>query len=142
MWLHGWGISLFPITTVSTLLSVIIFTGRPFPHPTFTGARGAPKRHQGYNYSYHRAQNSYQLFRKPMIQHYSSIISICHPFQSSPIPLLRVVHFRSVLVLMLQNYKKNCLGVSLTGCFPFPTSMDMHIHIPYQPYGKEDSTWI
>ena len=36
---------MFPKTTVSTLLSVIIFTGRPFPQPTFTGARGAHKRH-------------------------------------------------------------------------------------------------
>ena len=54
----------FPKTTVSTLLSVIIFTGRPFPHPIFTGAGGTHKRHQGYNYSYHRVQNSYQLFRK------------------------------------------------------------------------------
>ena len=42
----------------------IVNTGRPFPHPTFTGARGASKRHQGYNYSYDRAQNSYQLFQK------------------------------------------------------------------------------
>ena len=50
--LHGWGISVFPKTTVSTLLSVIIFTG-------------AHKQHQWYNYSYHRVQNSHQLFRKP-----------------------------------------------------------------------------
>ena len=41
-----------------------------------------------------------------MIRHYSSIISICHPFQPSPIPLLRVVLFRSILFLMLQNYNK------------------------------------
>ena len=41
-----------------------------------------------------------------MIRHYSSIISICHPFQPLPIPLLRVVLFWSVLLLMLQNYKK------------------------------------
>ena len=34
-WLHGWEISVFPKTTVSTLFSVIIFTGRPFPYPTF-----------------------------------------------------------------------------------------------------------
>ena len=50
---------------VSTLLSVIISAGRPFPQPTFTGARGEHKWHQGYNYSYHRVQNSYQLLRKP-----------------------------------------------------------------------------
>ena len=35
-----------------------------------------------------------------MIQHYSSGISICHPFQPSFMPLLRI------LLLMLQNYKK------------------------------------
>ena len=48
-----------------TILSVIIFTARPFPHPTCAGVRGAHKWHQGYNYTYHRALNSYQLFRKP-----------------------------------------------------------------------------
>jgi hypothetical protein len=37
------------------------------PFPTFTGARGAHKRHQGFIYSYHRVQNSYQLFPKPWI---------------------------------------------------------------------------
>ena len=44
---------LFPKTTVSILLSVIIYTGRPFPYHTFTGARGTHKQHQEYNYSYH-----------------------------------------------------------------------------------------
>ena len=38
-------------TTVSTLLSVIIFTGRPLPPPSYTGDRGAHKWHQGYIYS-------------------------------------------------------------------------------------------
>jgi hypothetical protein len=41
-----------------------------------------------------------------MIRHYYFIIFTCHPFQSSPISLLRVVLLRSVLLLMLQNYKK------------------------------------
>ena len=40
-----------------------------------------------------------------MIRHYSSIIFTFHPFQPSPISMLRVVHFRSVLLLILQNYK-------------------------------------
>ena len=40
------------------------FNKLPFSTPTFMGARGAHKRHQGYNYSYQRVQNSYQLFRK------------------------------------------------------------------------------
>ena len=67
-------------------------TGRPFPHRTFTGARGAPKRHQGYIYLYHRAQNWYQLFRKPWFDTIL-LLFLCHPFQPSPIPLLRVVRF-------------------------------------------------
>ena len=70
-----------------TLLSVIIFTG----------ARGANKRHLGYNYSYHWVQNSFQLFQKTIIQHYSSIIFMCPPFQPSCMPLLRVVLSQSVL---------------------------------------------
>jgi hypothetical protein len=37
------------------------FSGRPLPPSSFTGARGAHKRQQGYIYSYHRVQNSYQL---------------------------------------------------------------------------------
>ena len=40
-------------TMVSTLLSVNTFTDCP----SLMGARGAHKRHQGYNYSYHRVQN-------------------------------------------------------------------------------------
>ena len=48
-----------PKTVVTTLLSVIIFTGRPLPPSPFTGARGAHKQHQGYIYSYHRVHNSY-----------------------------------------------------------------------------------
>jgi hypothetical protein len=73
---------LFPKTTVSTLLSVIIFTGRSFPHHTFKGARGAHKRHQGYNYSYHWVQNSYQLFQKPW---FDTILLL---FYISPLPTL------------------------------------------------------
>ena len=94
----------------------------------FTGARGAPKWHQEYDYSYHRAQNSYQLFRKPL----SSTISICHPFQPSPIPLLRVVLFRSVLLLTLQNFKK-ILDVSSIGSFAFPMLLDRSILISLPP---------
>jgi hypothetical protein len=54
-----------------------------------------------YNYSYHRVQNSYQLFRKPYFYYFymSSLPTLAHT-------LLRVVLFRSVLLLMLQNYKK------------------------------------
>ena len=41
----------------NTIISVALY------HPTFSDARGAQKQHQEYNYSYHRVQNSYQLFR-------------------------------------------------------------------------------
>ena len=69
-------------TMVSTLLSVIISTGLPFPHPTFMGVRRAHKRHQGYNYSYHWVQNSYQLLKHPgLTLMLSSIIFTWHPFQ-------------------------------------------------------------
>ena len=62
------------------------------PFPTFTGARGAHKRHQEYNYSYHREQHSYQLFRKPRFDTNVSLLLFLRvtPFQPSPIPLLRV----------------------------------------------------
>ena len=75
-----------------------------------------------------------------MIRHYSSIIFTCHPFQTSPISLLRVVLVRSVLLLILKNYKKNGLDISSTGSFPCPMSMDTHIHIPCHPYDDGDST--
>jgi hypothetical protein len=52
-----------PKTTVSTLISVIILTGRLLP--SLRAAKGAHKRHQGHIYSYHRVQNSYWLFKKP-----------------------------------------------------------------------------
>ena len=48
-----------------TIICDFFYKGRPFPHPTFTGARGAHKWHHRYDYSLHRIQNSYQLFRKP-----------------------------------------------------------------------------
>ena len=91
----------FPNTTVSTLLSVIISTDRPFPQPTFTGARGEHKRQLFISPSKFHIRYS-----KTTIQHYSAIIFTCHPFQPLPISLLRVVVFRSVLFLILQNYKK------------------------------------
>ena len=105
VWLHGWDISVFPKTMVSTLLSVIIFTNRSFPPFTCTGVRSVHKWHQGYIYSY-RVQNLYHLFQKPMIRHYSSIIFTCHSFQPLSISLLRVIFSRSVLCSILLNYKK------------------------------------
>ena len=61
---------LFLKTTVSALLSVIIFTCHPFPHSTIMGARAAHKR---------------QLFisdiPETMIRPYCSIIFTCHHFQ-------------------------------------------------------------
>ena len=98
----------------------------------------------GYIYSYHRVQNSYQL---TMIQHYSSIIFICHPFQPSPIPLLRVVLFRSVLLLMLQICKKIVLLSHRVGAFrsqcqrtqiiiSFTTPMAMGAQLGYKRHRK------
>ena len=81
VWLHGWGISVFPIATVLILLSVIIFTGRTFPHPTFTGARGAHKLFISPTPKFVSA------IPKNTIRHYSSIIFTCHIFQSSHTPL-------------------------------------------------------
>ena len=49
---------------------------------------------------------------KTVIRHYSSIIFTCHPFQPLPTPQLRVVLFRSVLLLMLQNYNKKIVLMS------------------------------
>jgi hypothetical protein len=107
VWLHGWEISVFPKNLVSTLLSMIIFTGRAFPHPSFTSARDGHKRQHGYNYSYSWVQNSYQLFRKQWFDtNVGLILFLCQPFQPSPVSLLRVVLFWSVLLSMLLNYKK------------------------------------
>ena len=64
----------------------------------------SPKRHQGYNYSYHRAQNSYQLFRKPWFDTNVGLLLFLHVTPSKP--LLRVILFRSLLLSMLLNYKK------------------------------------
>ena len=86
VWLHGWGISVFTKTTVSTLLSVIISIGRPFPHPTFTGARGAHKRHQVYSYSFHRVQYSYQLFWKAWFD--TILLLFLHVAPSNPRPYI------------------------------------------------------
>ena len=65
---------------LSTLLSVNIFTGRPF----FMGARDAHKQHHGNNYSYHRVQNLKKIDSTPMFFLHVT------PFQPSPISLLRV----------------------------------------------------
>ena len=54
---------------------------------------------------------------KTMIRHHSSIFSICHPFQPLPILLLRIVVFRSVLVLMSLNYNKIVLMCHRLGVF-------------------------
>jgi hypothetical protein len=74
-----------PKTIVSTLLSMIIFTGCPLPPSPFTGARGAHKWQQGYIYSYHRLQNSYQLFRKPCFDT-NVVLLFIHVTPSTPRP--------------------------------------------------------
>ena len=122
----------FPKTTVLTLLSVVIFYISPFP-TLHTGARGVHKRHQGYNYLYHRIQNSYQLF-----QNHDSTLFFYFVYMS-PLPTLAhtiakgsgfsISSFFDVIKL-----QQNCLDVSSTGSFPFPMSMSTHILIPYHPY--------
>ena len=76
----------------------------------FSGARD--KRHQGYNYSYHRVQNSYQLFKKNhylTLMLYSNIFT-CHPFQPSSISLLRVGNAFSISSLFdVTKLQKNVL---------------------------------
>ena len=76
---------------------------------------------------------------KTLIWHYPSNNFTCHPFQSSPISLLRVVPLWSVLHLILQ---KIFFAVSSTGSFQFPMSIATHIHISYPPCGDWNSTWI
>jgi hypothetical protein len=84
-------ISVFPKTTVSTLLSVIIFTGRPLPPPPLrvlevhiNGIRDISIyiTESKIHISYLKPQDL-----KLML---SSIIFTCQPFQPSSISLLRV----------------------------------------------------
>ena len=84
---------MFPTTLVSRVLSVIIFTVSHLPPLplSFTGARGAHKRHHGNIYSYHRVQNSYQLFKTPWFD--TNVVFYYFympPFQPSSISQLRV----------------------------------------------------
>ena len=117
-----------PENYILTLLSVIIFTGRPFPHLAFTDARGAHKRHQG-----HITESKIHISYS---DNHDSTLMLSSIF-------LHVTLFRSALLLMLQNYKKkNCLCVSSTGSLSFPMSVDTHIHIPCHPYGDGDLNGI
>ena len=132
---------MFPKTMVLTPISVIIFTRRPFPHPTFTGARGAHKRHHGNNYSYQRVQNSYQLY-----QNLDSTLFFYYFYMSSLPTLSNTIAKGSSFLIRspfaVTKLQKNCLDISSTGRFPFPKSMDTNIHILYHPYGEGHSTWI
>ena len=69
---------------LQTMLSLCKYTliGRFFPHPTFMDARGAHKQYHRYNYSYHRVQNSYQLFRKPWFD--TIVLLFLHVTTSNP----------------------------------------------------------
>ena len=139
VWLHGWGIPVFPKTTISTLLSVIISTGRPFPQLILrvlevhiNGIRGI---------TIHITE--YKIHISYSGNHDSTLFF--YYFHISPLPTLAHIIAKGFSInshLILQNYKKTCLDVSSTGSFPFSMSMDMHIHIPYHPYGDGDSTWI
>ena len=110
MQLHGWGISVFPNTTVPTQLSVIIFTGRPFPHPTFTGARNPHLVNGIRGITIHITESKIHISYSE--NHDSTLILLlflCHPFEPSLVSLLRVVLFRSVFLSMLLNLKINVL---------------------------------
>ena len=123
------------------------FYRSPFttPSPTFTGARGAHKWHQGYIYLYYRVQKFISAIPKTMIRHYSSISFTCHPIQPSPIPLLRVSTFSiSSPFDVTKLQKRNCLDVSSSHCLSV-LNVNGHTflsYIPYHPYGDGDSTWI
>ena len=132
---------MFPKTMISILLSVIIFTGRPIPRATLTGARGVHKRLYGYNYWYHLVQNSYGYSENhdstPFFYYFymSPLSTLAHTIAkgstfsiSSPFDVAKL-------------QKKN-LDVSSTGSFPFLMSMDTHNHIPYHPYCNGDSTLL
>ena len=108
---------MFPKTTVSTLLSVIIFTFHPFPHLTFMCARGAHKQHQGYihipeskiHISYSKNHNSTLFF---------------YYFYMSHLPSLAHIIAKGSIFLINSSFdgtklQKNCLDVSSTGSFPY-----------------------
>ena len=118
-----------------------IFKGSHLPPRTFTGARGARKRHHGYVYSYHRVQNSYQLFRKKhdstLMQ--SSIIFTCHPFQPTSISLLRVSNTFSIsspfdvtklerLAAFHSQCQWTCIFLSLTNPMAMRTQLGFKQH--------------
>ena len=100
---------------------------------------------QGYNYSFITIHNTASKIHISYSEIHDSILFFYYLFMS-PLPTLthtiaKGSAFR-MLFFMLQNYKKNCLEVSSTGSFPFPMSIDTHIHIPQHPYSDGDSTWI
>ena len=90
-------------TAVSTLLSVIISTGRPFPQPTLQVQKVHINGIMGTTILINESiiHISYSENHDSILFFYYFYMS---PFQPSPTPLLRVVIFRSVLLLMLQNY--------------------------------------
>ena len=129
---------MFPKTTVSTLLSVIIFTGRPFPHPTFTGARGAPNGIRGI--TIHITEPKIHISYS---ENHDSTLFFYY-FYMSPLPTLAHTIAKGSTFSISSRFdvtklQQNCFDVSSTGSFPFPMSMYTHIIIPYHPYGNMDS---
>ena len=108
MCLDGWGKSVFPKTTVSTLLSVIISTGLPF----FTGARGAYKRHQGYNYWYHLDSTLFfYYFYVPRLPTLAHIIAKGSTFSiSSPLDVIKLQR------IVFAPYRLAAYVINANGC--------------------------
>jgi hypothetical protein len=64
-------------------------------------------------------------------------------FYISPLPtLVHTIAFPISSPFDVTKVQKNCLDVSSTCSFPFPMSVDTHIHIPYHPYCDGDSTLL
>ena len=132
---------MFPKTTVSTLLSVIISTVFLSHNPLLrvlgvhiNCIRGITihitesKTHISYSENHDSTLFFYYFYMSPLPT-LAHIIAKGSSFSiSSPFDIIRL--------------QKNCLDVSSTGSFPFSMSMDTHIHIPYYPYDDGDSTWI
>jgi hypothetical protein len=131
----------FPKTAVSTLLSVIISTGRPFPYPSFTGPRGAYQQHKGI--TIHITESNIHISYS---ENHDSTLFFYY-FYMSPLPTLAHIIVKGSTFSIsspfdITKLQKNFLDVLSTGSFPFLMSMDTHIHISYHPYGDGDSTWI
>jgi hypothetical protein len=99
------------------------------PPPTFMGARSLLKRHKGYNYSYHRVQNSYQLFRKSWFDIKVGLLLFVHvtPFQPSLIPLLKVHLNASEISLFISASRKTMNFILMSAFKAIFTKQNMYL---------------